>query len=542
MKKWFATIALSTAVVATLAGCGGSTSSTGNSTTGSGTSNSSAANGTAGNSTGQTTSSTKPAVDNKTLVIADGLGDPQNWDPIATFVIAWGEVANNIFDGLVYRGPDLKIQPGLATSWDYKDPKTLEFTLRKGVKFQDGEPFNAQAVKFTFDRLLADKKSPQLSNYTSIKSVQVVDDYHVIFHLNSVDPVLITKLSGYGGMIVPPQYIQQHGDAYFGDHPIGTGPFKVVDYQKGSSVTLQANPDYWGGAPKLQKVTIKFIPDANTRISEMQAGTVDIVETVPPSQTSVVKSNPNFNLDAVGSPTVDELRFDVGQPLMGNVKVRQAINYAIDKNAIIQKILGGYAKPISTFQGSASFGNDPSLKPYPYDVQKAKDLLKQANVPANTTLTLGYDGSDSTFAEVAQAVAEELQQVGLTVKLQPQDTNTFYNQLIPGGKAGAMYEFGWGGWTLDFDNTADLLYSKGQFWNPHYSNPQVDQLLNTERSTNDQTVRQQAFNKLDALLQSQAVEVPLYQTDTIWAVRKDITGWVTPPDERMDLKDVSFSN
>lgn len=457
-------------------------------------------------------------------------------------MIAWGEVGNNIFDGLVYRGPDLKVQPGLATSWTYKDPKTLEFTLRQGVTFQDGEPFNAQAVKFTFDRLLADKKSPQLSNYTSIKSVQVVDDTHVIFHLNAVDPVLITKLAGYGGMIVPPKYIQQHGDAYFGTHPIGTGAYQVVDYKPGSSVTLKANPNYWRGAPKIQNIDIKFVPDANTRMSMMQAGTVDIVEDVPPAQASLVSKDPNFNLDAVGSPTVSEIRFDTSKKYMNNKDVRQAINYAIDKNAIIKKILNGYGKPVSTFQGASSFGNDPSLKPYPYDPQKAKQLLQKAGVASGTTLTLDYDGSDSTFAEVAQAVQEELKQVGLNLKLKPEDTNTFYNTLIPQSKAGDMHEFGWGGWTLDFDNTAELLYSKGQFWNPDFSNPQIDTLLQTERSTNDQNVRQQAFYKMDKLLQQLAVEVPLYQQETIWAARKDLQGWATPPDERMDLWDVSFSN
>lgn len=533
MKKrpWVTLFTLTSAATLVLVGCGSASTGSNSATTNS------------SNQTSQgSTAMSKPAVNNNTIVIADGLGDPQSWDPISTFVIAWGEVANNIFDGLVYRGPDLKIQPGLATSWTYKNPKTLEFTLRKGVTFQDGEPFNAQAVKYTFDRLLADKKSPQLSNYTSIQSVQIVDNYHVIFHLNTVDPVLVTKLAGYGAMIVPPAYIKKHGEAYFATHPIGTGAYQVVSYKPGSSVTLKANPNYWRGAPKIQNVDIKFVPDANTRISMMQAGSVDIVEEVPPAQASIVKSNPNFNLDAVGSPTAYEIRFDVAKQYMNNVDVRQAINYAIDKNAIIQKVLYGYGEPISTFQGAQSFGNDPSLKPYPYDQQKAKQLLQKAGVPQGTKLTLTYDGSDSTFGEVAQAVQEELKQVGLDLTLKPEDTNTFYNTLIPQGKAGDMNEFAWGGWTLDFDNTADLLYSKGQFWNPNFSNSKITALLNQERSTNNQSVRQQAFYKMDQILKNLAIEVPLYQQDTIWATRNDLQGWVTPPDERMDLWNVSFAN
>ena len=474
------------------------------------------------------------------LVIADALGDPGNWDPIATFVIAWGEIGSNIFDGLVQRTPAMKIKPDLATSWKYINPRELQFNLRKGVHFQDGEPFNAAAVKFTFDRLLADKASPQYANYTAISSVQIVNPYKVIFHLNSVDPVLITKLSGYGAMIVPPKYIEAHGSAYFGNHPIGTGPFKMVSYKKDSSILLKANMHYWAGPPKLSSVLVRFVPDANTRIQMMQTSEANIIETIPPSLTSEVKAQSGYNLEATGSPTVYEIRFDTALAPLNNVLVRQAINYAVDKKAIIQKILNGYGRPISTFQGNLSFGNDPSMSNYPYDPQKAKSLLKQAHIKPGTTLTFDYDGSDATFAEVAQAAAEELQQVGLNVKLQPENTNTFYNTLIPKEKAGQMYEFGWGGWTLDFDNTAYLLYRKGQFWNPDFGNAKINSLLSTERSTNDQAIRQRAFFKIDAILHQQAVEVPLYQADTIWAVQKNVKGWVTPPDERMDLFNVSL--
>lgn len=481
----------------------------------------------------------QPAMSKSELVIAMAQ-DPENWDPTATFLVAWGAVGSNIFDGLVRRDTHLKLQPGLATSWKYTNPTTLAFTLRQGVKFQDGEPFDANAVKFTFDRLSADTKSPQHDNYSSIKSVQVVSPYKVIFHLSSVDPVLITKLAGYGAMIVPPKYIKQHGNTYFGNHPIGTGPFQVVSYKRDNSLLMQANKSYWGGAPKLAKVLIRFIPDPNTRLQEMQAGHVDIVEGVPASQVSQVKSATNFNLDAVGAPTVYSVRFDTALAPANNLYFRQAINYAVDKNAIIQKILNGYGKPISTFQGDISFGNDPNLKAYPYNVAKAKELLKKSGVKPGAAITFDYIGTDATFAEVAQAIQEELQAIGLNVKLQPQDISTFYNTLIPHEKAGQMYESGWGGWTLDFDNTAYLLYHKGEFWNPDFTNPQVEKLLTAERSTNDQSKRAQVFHQMDAVLHQQAIEVPLYQADTIWAVRKGIQGWVTPPDERMDLQSVKF--
>ena len=220
--------------------------------------------------------------------------DPQNWDPIATFLLSWGMVGSNIFDGLLDRGPDLVLRPGLATSWKWTGPDTLQFTLRRGVKFHDGEPFDAQAVKFTFDRLLGPEgaKGPQQGNYKSIDHVQVVDAYTVNFIMKTEDPVIITKLAGYGAMIVPPKYIQEHGSEYFGSHPVGTGPFKFVEYRKDDHLTLAANGDYWNGAPQISAVTYRFVPEPAPPVAELQAGRADIAQGVPVSQSQVVKNDP----------------------------------------------------------------------------------------------------------------------------------------------------------------------------------------------------------------------------------------------------------
>jgi len=179
-------------------------------------------------------------------------GDPQNWDPIDTFLLSWSTVATSVFEGLVSRSLDLEIQPGLAESWEYKDDKTIVFQLRQGVTFHNGEPFNAEAVKFTFDRLLGDEgqKGPQYSNYTSIDHVEVTGEYEVTMHLNSIDPVLLTKLSGYGAVIVPPKYIQEQGAENFDMKPVGTGPFKMTDYQRDKQVVIE---------PVMQIIGIKML-------------------------------------------------------------------------------------------------------------------------------------------------------------------------------------------------------------------------------------------------------------------------------------------
>ncbi len=476
----------------------------------------------------------------RSLVIVQAQ-DPQSWDPIATFLLSWGMVGSNLFDGLVDRGPDLVLRPGLATSWSWIAKDVLQFKLRRGVTFHDGEPFDAQAVKFTFDRLLGPEgaKGPQQGNYKSIDHVQVVDRYTVNLVMKTEDPVIITKLAGYGAMIVPPKYIQEHGSAYFGSHPVGTGPFKFVEYRKDDHLTLAANGSYWNGAPRVFAVTYRFVPEAATRVAELQAGGADIAQGVPVSQASVVKSDPNLVLMPVGSPTVLEIRFDPSKPPAGDIRFRKAVIAAIDVQTIIQTILQGYGHRVSTFQSPLSFGNDPALTPYPFDPQRAKQLLAEAGVKPGTEVALSFPSNNADFREAAQAMVSELAAVGLRLALQPVEQVTYFSDTIPHAKTGQMYEFGWGGWTLDFDNTAYLLYHKGEYWNPVFSDAEVEKYLAQERSTNDQKARLQAFRALDRRLYDLAIDFPLWQQVNLWGANKRVRGFVAPPDDRVRLLSVS---
>ena len=475
-----------------------------------------------------------------TLTVATAQ-DPQSWDPIDTFLVAWGTVAHNIYDGLIIRGPDLKLQPGLATKWTYVNPKTLRFTLRTGVKFHNGEAFNAAAVKFTFDRLLGDegKKGPQQANYNSIKEVKIVNPTTVDFILSQTDPVLLTKLSGYGAMIVPPQYIKAKGDTYFNTHPVGTGPFKFVSYTSGQDIKLTANKAYWGGAPKAANVTYRFIEEPSTRVAELQAGRVDIATAIPVAQAATVKSNPSLTLQAVPSPTVQALRLNFAHAPTDDLRVRQALNYAIDKDAIIKSILQGYASPIASMQSSKSFGYDPNLKSYPYDPAKAKALLAAAGVKPGTTVGIDFIGTDAVFREVAQAVAGFLQVVGLKADLKSYETNTFYSDIIPKNKTSNGYQMGWGGWTFDFDNTAYLLYHSGEFWNADLKDKKLDALLESQHNLADQKKRLTILRQIAQYAHDQAVDVPLYNQQDLWGVSKRVQNFQAPSDSLLHLQNVS---
>lgn len=483
-----------------------------------------------------------PAESRGNEIVVGITSDPQSWDPIDTFLLDWSSVATSVFEGLVERTLDLELKPGLAEKWEYTDDKTIVFNLRQGVVFHDGEPFNADAVKYTFDRLLGDegKKGPQYSNYSSIDSVEVNDEYTVTMHLNSTDPVLLTKLSGYGAVIVPPKYIEEKGDDFFNSNPVGTGPFKMTDYKRDQEVILEKNENYWKtGLPKLDKVTFKVIPEASTRLAELQTGKIDVMKRVEVAQAETVKDTDFVELIEVGAPTVYALRFDTAKEPLGDVKVRQAINYAINKEEIISSILNGYAKPISTFQSELSFGNNPNLKPYPYDPEKAKELLKEAGVEEGTALDLFIPGTDGNFKEIAQAVSFYLEEVGLKVNINSVDGTTLTSDLIPQGDAGHMYRNGWGGWTLDFDNTAYLMYYEGELWNPSFKDEKVEELLRAQRASVDQKEREEIFMELTELLYELAPEVNLYQAVDLYAANKRLKNFQPPNEDRMRFEEVT---
>lgn len=470
--------------------------------------------------------------------------DPGSWDPIDTFLVQWAAVATNIFDGLTYRGPDLKLVPGLAESWEELDGgKRIRFKLRQNVKFHNGEPFNADAVKFTFERLLGDegKKGPQRSNYTAIDSVEVIDPFTVDLKLRTPDPVLLTKLAGYGAMIVPPKYINEKGEEFFNLNPVGTGAFKFVSYAPKVDIKLAANPDYWGGAPKLSELEYRFIAEPATAVAELQAGRVDLVipPTIPIGMIPVIAGDPKLEVLSVPGPTVDALRFNTRDGITADPRVRKAIIMAVDRATIVKSILAGHASEIASFQSALSFGYDPELKPLPYDPEAAKKLLAEAGVKPGATIQIDVRGNDTTMIEVSQIVASYLQMVGITATIKPYETNVLLNDIIPQGKTGAMFEQKWGGWTFDYDNTAYSMYHSGEKWNPYDKDPELDKLLESQRPMTDRAEREKVLKEVAKYAADRALELPLYNSNAIFGINKRVKGFIAPPDNRMKLNEVT---
>jgi peptide/nickel transport system substrate-binding protein len=359
--------------------------------------------------------------------------------------------------------------------------------------------------------------------------------------LKSPDPVLLTKLAGYGAMIVPPKYIQEKGEDNFNVNPVGTGAFKFSSYAPKVDIKLEANPDYWGGAPKISELEYRFIAEPATAVAELQAGRVDIVipPTIPIGMIPVITGDSKLEIVSVPGPTVDALRFNTRDGITADPRVRKAIIMAVDRSTIVQSILAGQASEIASFQSALSFGYDPELKPLPYDPAGAKKLLADAGVKAGTSLQIDVRGADSTMNEVVQVIASYLQQVGLNATIKPYETNVLVNDIIPQGKTGAMFQQKWGGWTFDFDNTAYAMYHSGEKWNPYEKDETLDKLLESQRPLTDRAEREKILREVGQYVADKALELPLYNSNAIFGINKRVKGFVAPPDNRLKLNEVT---
>jgi peptide/nickel transport system substrate-binding protein len=333
--------------------------------------------------------------------------------------------------------------------------------------------------------------------------------------------------------------VTENGDEYFNTHPVGTGPFRFVDYKPKVSLSLERNPDYWDGAPKLERLVYRYITEPSTQASELLAGRIDIAANVPLSMASVIEKDSKLGIVAIDGPTTAALRYNTRDGITSNVEVRKALTMAVDRDAIIKQIMLGYAVPVASFQGKLSFGYDPNLKPLPFDPAQAKAILKKAGVKPGSPVQIDFRGSDANFREVAQAVAGYFQALGLKPTLKGYETSVLLNDIIPNGKTGNMWQNLWGGWTFDYDNTAYSMYHSGEKWNPYDKDKTLDALLESQRNTYDQEARLKTLREVAAYVQDHALEMPLYNIKAVFGVNKRVKNLTIPADGRFRFLEAS---
>lgn len=444
-------------------------------------------------------------------------------------------IVDNIFDTLVMRDKDMKLVPGLAESWKAVDDTTWEFKLRQGVKFHNGEDMDATAVKFTIDRVIDPAaKSPTLSYIRTVAGVDIVDPLTVRIRTNGPDPLLPTRMSRYPAYIVPPKYVKEVGNDKFASNPVGTGPYKFVEFIPDQHVILEANKDYWRGAPSVEKVTWRAIPDGTARITALLTGEVDLIENVPVDIAPLVKESPEADLVQVknGGLTI-YLGLVMNEKPLDNVKVRQALNLAIDRQSIATNILQGMATPKGTQVGPADFGYKAIPVPA-FDPAKARALLAEAGLPDGFSIKVQSTHRYMKDGEVAQAIAQQFGDIGVKVEQEVLDWSV-YVQQVP--RKGPIFMLGWGSTqTLDADAAVYAIMKTGEPYSTA-SIPELDKLLDQSRTIVDPAARQKVLEDIQDVAAEQVPLIPLYQEDSLYGKSKKVT-FEGRPDARIPVFDI----
>lgn len=502
--------------------------------------------GTAANTTspgGGNATSSSGSAGSKDLTVAFPY-QPDTLDPEVTSQAISGMIDRNIFDTLVWIDSNGKPTPDLATSWTIDKTNTVyTFTLKQGVKFQDGTPFNAAAVVYDLNRIEDPKTKSQtaISDLGPFKSAKALSTYKVQITLSKPFAPLLTYLGTPELGMLSPTAVKKNGSQAIATHPVGTGPFEISKVVPQQEIVLKKNPDYnWGpaalghtGPANLQSITFRFIQDAQNRVSALQTGGVQAIDTVPPTSFDSLKQNPSYtSYDTPYPGTPRYIAFNVSKWPTNDVAVRQALSYAVDRNGVIKSADSGvYSAAWGPLQ-EGTIGYDSSLNNmYAYNVSKATKLLQQDGwskvngkwSKGGKTLSVSIYAISGVedWSDIATAVQAYLQQFGVDAKVVALAEPAWYSAIMKGtdDNMTATYFMG-----TDPDLLRSLFTPKA-FGNwSLYSDPTVTKQLDTASSTTDLNQRIAIYKKVQETIMQQAVMLPIYNEGDLYATTKNLTG------------------
>jgi peptide/nickel transport system substrate-binding protein len=466
-------------------------------------------------------------------------------DPHWQTLIVNIQIDRHFFDHLLEVGDRMELKPGLATEWKAIDETTWEFKLREGVKWHDGSPFTADDVVFTFARTDQVPNAPApFSQYTRGKTVTKIDDHTIHVSTEGPYPLMATDVAQFA--IVS----KKHGtgattaDYNSGKATIGTGPYKFVEYVSGDRIVLEANPDYWGGAPEWDRVTIKPIPTGPARIAALKAGDVDLIDFVPPADINNLKQDSSvvvwqgpsnrpvfLHLDSNRdlSPSILD---NAGNPLWPNPtrdwRVRKAISKAISREAIVDKVMEGNAVIATQLLPEGFFGYNGELEPETYDPEGAKELLAEAGYPDGFRITLhGTHDRYINDRQIVEAVAQMVSRIGIKVNVKTHPVATYYTTANT-----RAFSFWLGSHSVATgEPSAQLNHLIHTTWpgTPYcctprgYSNPRVDDIIEEAMVTVDDDARSRLFQEAIAIAVHDVAFIPLHYQLNTWASNPSVT-------------------
>lgn len=453
-----------------------------------------------------------------------------------------------VYDQLVqFKDESTELEPDLAEKWDVsEDGLVYTFYLKKGVKFHDGTDLNAEAVKFSIERQ-TDENHPfydtgqyAYADFTfgPVEKVEAVDETTVKITLKEPFAPFLGNMAMHAASIVSPAAVKKYG-ADFTKNPVGTGPFKFVSWTPGVEIVLEKNEDYFKGAPSLDKLIFKPITEAQTRLAELEAGNVDLIVNIPPDDLERLRADDNLQVIEQAGMHVWWTAFNTQKKPFDNVKVRQAVNYAINKEAIVDGILQGTGELANSPLPPTVWGHNPDSKNYPYDPDKAKQLLEEAGYPDGFKVTYWVPESGSGMQQpqaMAAAIQADLAKVGIDVEIQTVEWGTYLDKVFttPDKNDMDMHQMSWIGDNGDPDNFLYILFS-GEQWptagfnDAYYKNEQVDKLLADARVTKDKAERTAMYEEAQDLIMQDAPWIVLDHEKQIIVANKRLNNFKLHP-------------
>ena len=458
--------------------------------------------------------SSKPSPSTLTMIIESS---PANLDPRVGTDAQSERIDMLLFDALLRRDEHYNLKPWLAESWEIPNPLTYIFHLRSGVRFADGRPLTGRDVKWTIDSMTSGKiRTPRAASYSLIDHIDTPDDRTVIIHLKEPYASLLWNLSDGAIGIVP-----YGSDETFNLHPVGSGPFKLVSLSQDKDIVLARNDEYWNKHARVSRVRLLIVPDTTTRALELRKGSADVaINALTADMVAALQSDPKLAIEISPGSIYQYLAMNLRDPILKDVRVRRALAYAIDRQAIIHYLIRDMARPAASILPPEHWAYDPNVRTYNFDPQHARKLLDEAGYPERNGvrfhLTMKTSTEESTRL-LAAVLQHQLADVGIALDIRTFEFATFYADVQKG--AFQLYSLTWVGGNEDpdiFEHVFDSASFPPKRANRgYYSNRKVDALIAEGRRTVDQQRRKQIYAQLQEIIAEDLPYINLWYRDNV---------------------------
>ena len=509
--------------------------------------------GDTGTETNTDSGTTEEAAAGGDLIIAE-LSDASSLDPHGSNDVPSSNIQSNLYETLVNRDANGELVPGLAESWTQVDDLTWEFKLKSGVTFHDGEAFNAEAVKTSFDRLLdPEVASPRAFLFEMVTEVKVVDESTIQFVTEYPFSPLLAHLTHNGGSIISPKSIEEDyaameadssvkAGSVIGTNPVGTGPFKFESWTPGTEIKLVKFAEYAGTPVHIDSVTFKVVPESATRVAELQSGYAHIIGAVEPGQVANVNTFDGASVLETASSSLTYLGFNTEKEPFNDPKVRQAISKAIDRPTLIDGIYEGFGIPAISPLAPGIFGYTEDVTSMAYNIDEAKALLAEAGYADGFKTTI-WTNDNPARQQVAIVLQEELKKLNIQAEIEVMEFGSYLEKTAAGEHD--MFILGWSNPTGDADYGLYALFHSSQHGDPgnrsFYTSEKVDELLEKGRREADPTAREAIYKEALQLISDESPMAFVLHPYTLTGVSDKVSGFNVGTDSIYQLRDVKIS-